>query len=172
MSHKFSFLQAFTGYYSWKRKLLSTCRQKNWLKSSSVGLRVECNQQVSQMKLAANMDKSRTQICQIAAFFQIASDLCLSVDVDSAYKYLKLVADTLVHATTEYINRYNIQHLRKYLSLSWLGWDFSQYEYLLQNLDFANINPLPLRKKDWLVNNLPRNHHNIYLPFRFSQNCN
>ena len=130
MSHKFSFLQAFAGYYSWQHKLLSSCRRENSLKNLPVGLRARHNQQVPDIRLLANMSESGTHICQVAGFSQIASDFSLLVDADSAYKYYGFVADVFSHVKSEYISRYNIRHLKKYLLQSWLGCDFGQCKYL------------------------------------------
>ncbi|MDY6902667.1 MAG: hypothetical protein SWZ49_32040 [Cyanobacteriota bacterium] len=172
MSHKFSFLQAFTESYSWQCKLLGTCRQKYWLKSLFARLRVKYDWQVQKVRLLANMSQSRTQVCQVADFSQIASDFSKFVDASHAYKYCRWVADTFCNVSSEYVSRYNILHFKKYLPQSWLRWNFEQCEYLLQNIDFASINPFSLRKEDWFVNDLLSTYRNTYLSFRFSRNCN
>ena len=172
MSHKFSFLQAFAGYSSWQCKLLSTCRQKNWSNSLSAGFRIECNRLVPSIKLLANTSKSGTHICHVAGFSQIAPDFSVLMDADSAYRYYRFVADVFSHVKSEYISRYNIRHLKKYLLQSWLGCDFGQCKYLLQYVDFASINHFSFRKEYWFVADLPSTHCNIYQSFRFSKNCN
>ncbi|MEM7713543.1 MAG: hypothetical protein AAF349_08205 [Cyanobacteria bacterium P01_A01_bin.68] len=172
MSHKFSFLQAFAGYYSWQHKFLGSCRQENLLKNLPVDLRAGDNRQVPNIRLLANMSESGTHICQLAGFSQIASDFSLLVDADSAYKYYGLVVNKFFGVISEFLSQRNIQHLNKYLTQLCLGWGFFQYEYLLQHIDFASINHFSFRKEYWFVADLPSTHRNIYQSFRFSQNCN
>jgi len=171
MSHKFSFLQAFTEYCSWKCKLLGIFRQKKLLKSLSAQLRVEYYCQVQKVRLLANMSQYDTQVCQVVNFYQIASDFSKLVDASYAYKRYVLIADKFCNVLSEYVSQYGLWHFKKYLLQSWLVWVFGQCKYLLQHVEFANINSFLLRKEGSFVNDLSSTYCNIYLSSRFSQNC-
>jgi len=156
MSHKFSFLQAFAGYYSSRCKLLSSCRVKYWFKSLRADLRVEYYRLFQKMIVVANTGQSRTYICQVASLFDISSYFTVSASTTPASKCYGQVVDRFIDVT----NQYNILHLKKFLPQSWLDWEFFQCKDLLHYIDLANIN--------WFQSTLG----NIYPSFTFSQNNN
>jgi hypothetical protein len=69
MSHEFSIVQAFAGYYSLQYKLLSTCILDKALKRLLADLWVEFCRQLETI-LQTDMSNLQIQICQRLIFFQ------------------------------------------------------------------------------------------------------